>query len=48
MKLFGAIWNCWIIVTIHVCDGCRIFTGSTEITLMAAKGVWIKAGLLMC
>ena len=48
MKLFGVISNFWIIVTVHVCDSCRIFTGSTVITVIAAKGFWIEASLLMC
>jgi hypothetical protein len=45
MKLFGAIWNFWVIVIVHVCDSCMIFTGSTVITVIAVKGFWIEAGL---
>jgi hypothetical protein len=45
MKLFGTIWNFWVFVIVHVCDSCRIFTGSTVITLIAMKGFQIEAGL---
>ena len=46
--VLGAIWNLWIVLTVRVCDSCRMCTGSTVITVMAAKGSWIEAGLLMC